>query len=211
MALITERIPLSSLELIRNQVAAVLLAELQQQSMLYQGVDDTLSALLAATTIWSERFEPFNDNELPAVQLFFFNADYDNKHQHSQRGTYQYYLDLFTSARGTTSGRATQLASRDAHRIMMIIYGILEHPRYYNLNLPDSVDPIIQGTQLVSIKRTEEENTSSGLGAMMYRIIYEVRVTETTLTIQGVPLQESDITVRIDETDLGYQYLYTAP
>lgn len=211
MALITERIPLSALELIRDQIASVLLSEIAMQSTLYATEDPALSTLLANTTLWSERFEPFNDNELPAMQLFFFNADYDNKHQHSKRGTYQYYIDLFTSARSTSAALASQIASRDAHRIMMIVNDILEDPHYYNLGFPTSADPIVQGTEVVSIKRTEEENTSSALGAMMYRLIFEVRATETTLTISGVPLLENSVTVRIDETDLGYQYLYQAP
>lgn len=211
MAVIPDRLPASSLEIVRDQIGTILALEIAEQATLNMGVDDTLSALLTRTTVFAERFEPFADNEFPAIAFYFFNGSFDNKFQHSKRGTYHYYLDLFTSSKSNANQSSSQVASVNAHRIAMIIHDILEDPRYLTLGLPTSPSPIIQGTNVINIKRTEEENTASALGTMMYRIIFEVRVTENTQTITGVPLVGQDTTVRIDQTNLGYQYSYQAP
>ena len=213
MALITDRLPPSALEVVRDQIGTILAQEIAMQATLNNGVDAVLEQLLTrlSTRIFAERFEPFTDNQLPAVAFFFFNGSFDNKNQHHKRGTYHYYLDLFTSAKASTTQSSSQIASVNAHRIAMIIHDILEDPHYITLGLDASTTPIIQGTNVINIKRTEEENTASALGTMMYRIIFEVRVTETMQTITGVPLVGQDTTVRIDQTDLGYQYSYQAP
>lgn len=210
MAQITDRILPSALEVIRDQIGVILADEIANQAVLNQTADPDLAALLTNFTLFSERFEPPNDNELPAVLFFFFNGDFDQKSQHTKRGIYHYYLDLYTSAISNPGNTSSQVASADAQRIAMIINHILEHPHYLTLNLPTRPNPVVARTQVINIKRTEEENTHSGLGVMMYRIIFQVEVSENTGTITGVPVDRATTNVRIEQTDLGYQYIYQA-
>ena len=210
MAQITQAIGPSRLELVRDAIGTILRDELTNQATLQASTDPDLSSQLTALNIFGERFYPINDNEMPAIDIFLFNADFDNKFQHSKRGTYHYYIDIFTASDATSSSAADATSSLRAHRLAMLINAILEDPNYLTLGFTPG-DGVVQTTIMRNIKRTEETNTRDGRAVMMYRMIFEVVVTEDTQTIQGLPLTLVTTNVRIDETDIGYQYVYQAP
>lgn len=211
MAQITTAIGQSRLELVRDAIGVILRDELSNQATLQAGSDPDLAAQLNAISIFGERFYPINDSNMPAIDIFFFNGDFDNKdYTNSKRGTYQYYIDIFTASDSRSAENADRLSSIRAHRLAMLVHDILEDPHYITLGFTPS-DGVVQRTLLTNIKRTEETNTRDGRAVMMYRIIYEVVVTENTETITGLPLAIASTNVRIAETDLGYQYLYQAP
>lgn len=207
MALITQAIANGNLELIRDRIASILLDELNNQATLQAASDPDLAEQLNQINIYGERFYPVNDSNFPAILIFFFNGDFDEKSQHSKRGTYHYYIDLLAKAESTLENNADHLAALRVQRIAMLINAILEDPNYLTLGFPASAG-VVQRTLVRNIKRTEEENTHDALGAIMYRMIFEVVTAERTQTINGVPLSLSTTNVRIAQTDLGYQYIY---
>lgn len=207
LALITEAIAQSNLELLRDRIASILVDELNNQATLQQSVDPDLAAQLSALQVFSERFYPLSDSEFPAIVIFFFIGEYDNKSQHSKRGVYQYYIDLLTKAQSTPANNADKISAIRAQRLALLINAILEDPNYLTLGFPPA-DGVVQRTLVRNLKRTEEEYTRDALGALMYRLIFEVVVAEQTNTIASVPLALSTTNVRIAETDRGYQYIY---
>ncbi len=211
MAQITTAIGQSRLELVRDRIGTILRDELSNQATLQASTDPDLAAQLTALNVFGERFYPINDNDMPAIDIFFFNGDFDNKdHTTSKRGTYQYYIDVFTASESTATSNADRTSSLRAHRLAMLVHDILEDPNYLTLGFLPS-EGVVQKTLLTNIKRTEETNTRDGRAVMMYRLIYEVVVTENTETISPTALSSVATNVRIAETNLGYEYLYTAP
>lgn len=211
MPQITTAIGQSRLELVRDRIGTILRDELTNQATLQASTDPDLSAQLTALNVYAERFYPINDADMPAIDIFFFNADFDNKDlRSSKRGIYQYYIDIFTASDATTSSDADRTSSLRAHRLAMLVHDILENPNYITLGFTPS-DGVVQRTLVSSVKRTEESNTRDGRAVMMYRLIYEVVVTENTETISPSALSFVATNVRIEETNLGYEYLYTAP
>lgn len=208
MAQITAAIGQSRMELVRDAIGVILRDELTNQATLQ--TDPDLVSQLNALQVFGERFAPLNHNDMPAIDIFFFNGDFDNKAQHSKRGTYHYYIDIFTASNANAADDADRRSSLRAHRLAMLVNAILEDPHYLTLGFQAS-DGVIQTTLLRNIKRTEESYNRDGRGMMMYRMIFEVVVAEQTGTITGVPLTLVTTNVRIDETDIGYQYIYQAP
>ncbi len=216
MAVIDEILGPSSFELIRDRTAAILADELGNQAVLQaQAVtpDQDLIEQLTRLKIVTERFRPFNESDYPALDVFLFQDEFDNKSQQSVRGTIQLYLDLYTDGERKAIDRESdagdQLSAKRAQRIVGLIRTILEHPAYNTLDFDVTAgEVIIQRTLVSAVKRTEEENTRDGLNVMMYRVIFEVVASETTNALDGLPLALATTDVKIDETDLGYQYIF---
>ena len=215
MPLIDEALGFNAFELIRDRTAAIIADELGNQAELQAQVanpDTDLVEQLEKLKIVTERFRPFNESDYPAVDVFLFQDEFDNKAQQQVRGTMHLYLDVYTDGvrKGTDpkSDAGDQLSSKRGQRIAGLIRTILEHPAYVTLLFNPPAECYINRTIVRSIKRTEEENTKDGLSVMLYRVIFEVVSSEETNALPSRELALATTDVRIGETSLGYQWIY---
>ena len=140
MAQIDEALGPNVYELVRDRIGAILADEIQSQATLQQGVptpDTDLIEQLQSLKVVTERFRPFNESDYPAVDLFVYQNEYDNKTQQSVRGTVRFYLDLYTDGLRKTpdpnDDAGDQLSAKRGQRIAGIIRTIFEHPAYITL------------------------------------------------------------------------------
>ena len=89
---------------------------------------------------------------------------------------------------------------------MGMIRFIFESPHYIRLGFDDAT-LFINKTIVQSIKRTEEENARDSGNMIMYRIVFEVDLTEEQDQVPSVALNASYTNVTIEETDLGFEYI----
>ena len=195
-------------EVVRDLLGTILADELTSQAALQ--TDPVIKKNLEELKVVSERFRPFNEQELPALDIYLFSAEFDNKDQSCARNTAIYHLDIYSEGTADDDDDGDKKSAIKAHSIAGIIRGILEHNEYIYLTTEDLPGPqrFIQRTLLRSIKRMEEEFTRDAGNTIMFRIMYEVVMSEVVGTIDGQPLQLHTTEVRIDETDLGYEYIY---
>ena len=215
MSRITDAIAPARFEEVRDAIATILITEFTAQAALQ--TDPELIETLNEAKVYSEMFRPPNASELPALQVFLFSAEYDNQNPTAARGQYIFYIDTFLGSAEGDSDFGDQLASKKSHALIGIIRGILSHPHWICLGFDPAAqkaagdEAFIHHSHIMNIKRMEEENTRDADSIMMYRIILEVVLTENTRQIPTGPLVASDTDVRIDTTDLGFQYVVEFP
>lgn len=204
MAKITTSIPVQKFEIVRDRIAAILIEELTNQAVLQP--DGYLKNLLNSIKVYSERFHPFSESEMIAISVFFFNNDFDSKQQQSIRGKNTFFIDLFGFSPSTNREEGDKINAVNLQRIIGMIRFIFESPHYIRLGFDDP--PLfINKTIVQSIKRTEEENARDSGNIIMYRVVFEVDLTEEQDQVPSVALNSSYTNVTIEETDLGFEYI----
>lgn len=197
MALITTIIPLQSFELVRNQLGAILIDEIHNQSVL-NGNNADIDA-----KVWLERIVPFDKTEMPAVNIMLSNGTYDEFNIKQDDGTYIINIDVYTSGKSTAANDGDKLAMLKLQRLIGIIRAIIQDPKYYTLgfNLP-----FVMKRKIESIQISEPTLQDDALHSVMGRLSLSVKVPETTF-IPGAPLIAGNETkVKLYLTDKGYQY-----
>lgn len=208
MAVIPTIIGQRNFEVIRDQIAAILTDELNQQRTLLSEVtgddrDQDLINYLGDLDIITERYAEPSEEDFPFVDVFFFNDDFDNKDPFAKRGTTQYIIDVFSigEKQTPTGSEGGVVSATRGQRVAGMIDSILEFPHYNKLLQPNGV---VNRTLVRSIKRTEEENSRDSINIILYRVIFEVVMGESVGSLTG-PLAQNNITnVSIGESDLGY-------
>ena len=75
-------------------------------------------------------------------------GDYDNMDVVDTRGTYTYFIDVFTRAKETDAEKGDTIAALKLQRILGIVRTILEDPQYRTLTF---VAPSIEHTEIKEI------------------------------------------------------------
>lgn len=183
-------------ELIRDQIAAIIADEMQNQATLAS--DATL-----APDVWIERFIPFDKSELPAIDIFFQNANYNENTPVTAKGENNYQIEVITAAKSTIDDDGDTLASRYCERLIGIIRTILSHPEYYKL---DFAENFIYNTRISSIRmsepRREQDGTHTTTGLLTFTVIAEEYNKETS------PSTGDRITTNkalLNETEKGFK------
>lgn len=190
MALIQEHILPRNFELIRDQIASILVDEFQNQPE------------MIGVTVWAERKIPFTQSELPAVNILFQKSDYDSKNVSYKRGNNIFLIDVYASEPSTDSESGDKLASIKTQRMAGIIDYILEHPYYITLGF----DPgFIQSSLVRSIQVSDAQKQDS-LHNVISRLEFEVKASEETSNIQPIIAEGYDTQVKIELTDFGFKY-----
>lgn len=197
--------------MVRDAIGVILRDELSHQATLQASIDPTLASQLNALSVFAERFHAVDHQKMPAIDIFFFNADFDNKdHTGTKRASVQFYLDILTASNATATDSADRISSLNGQRLAMLVHDILEDPAYTTLGFPRT-NGIVQRTLVTNIKRTEESYNPDGRGIMLYRLIFDVILTENREDVSpAIPLDQINTRVRIAETNLGYEYQFIA-
>lgn len=195
MAKISSIIGNSYFEQIRDRIALILALEIENQLLLSGNYD-------IDADVWLERSIPFDKVELPAVNVSLASGNYANKNMGSVDGTYDFFIDCFTSSKTSTSVEGDKRATLKLHRLLAVCRSILENPVYKTL---DFTPPGIQHTMVTSLNIRSNQGADA-LNTMMGRILFRVVANERTSLLTAPEIKEFYTSVKIDTSDEGYVY-----
>lgn len=203
MGIITNTIPPQADELIRDRIGAIAKDELINQFLTYNPdafVED----------VWIERVVPFDQIELPAVNVHTPKGDYENTHQGSADGIYTFDIDVHTSAESTNTTGGDVLANFKLKRLLGILRYIFADPKYKTLGFQPGL--FIEWVRVVGydIKPNYRDNNglwSAALNSAMGRLTIQVKANQAN-TLIAPPLLDTHITqVKLLLTENGYKYI----
>jgi len=208
MALIPGIIPQQNFETIRNQIAFVLAQELASQYARNNTIPQVQKVEI-------ERFIPINEEtESPLVNVSCDMGSYDNGNMVKWDGTYMFNIDAYTTANSTADDAGDKLAMVSLGRLVGLIRAILCNPIYKTLGLDAGT---IADAKVERFFITDKSTVKDALSGVVGRVQYSLRCVETIDTVNiitGVPLQDSTVTVTLNEDKtIGYFYdlVTTAP
>lgn len=195
---LTALIPQQNYELVRDRIALILSEELLNQ------FDLGMNELEGMEGVWVGRVSPFQESELPAVNVTLDNTAFENQNAISVTGQNQYYIDVYARAKNTDDADADKLADRALDRIVGAICSILRFPDYRTLNF---TAPSIGGTAVTRFSKgiSNPDDASSSKAA---RIEFMVRCPETTELNTAVDIASHYTTVKLAETEKGYLWIW---
>jgi len=151
------------------------------------------------------------------VVIYLFNCVYDNQNVQHARGRCDFFLDIYgreaatQDADGNNAEDGDKLAALKIQVIISLIRSILEDPSWIRLGFDAEVvgnDTFIHGHEVTSVQRTEPKHNQDAGNILMYRLTFQVTLSENTNNIDLPPLALASTDVRISETEHGYQYVY---
>lgn len=188
-------IPSQRFELIRDRIAQILVLELANQKLLTS--NDLFDAV-----VWIERFIAFDKEDLPAINVYLSDANYDNQTPITARGKNTYNIDIHTSAKHENGIDGDKLATFKLHKLAGVIRTILESPDYLRLDFENG---IIQNTEIVSLN-IGTPNESDGCHSITGRLVFTATANEITKELTGIDSTQYDTTVLLGETTKGFFY-----
>lgn len=199
-AKLTALIPQQNFELVRDRIALILSEELENQR------DLGMTELEGMQGVWVGRVAPFQEDELPAVNVTLDNTAFENQSMVSVTGQNLFYIDVYTRAKATDDADADKLADRALDRIVGAICAILRFPDYRTLNF---APPSLGGTKVTRFSKglSNPDDANSSKAA---RIEFMVQCPETTELNTAVDIASHYTTVKLAETDKGYLWIWEA-
>lgn len=187
-------------ELIRDRIALILKEELSNQATIQ--ADNTLNP-----DVYIERIIDFGISELPAVNVYLNRSTFDEGTGEPtvKPGSYNYYIDVHTSGKATDAKRGDEASGVHLHRLMGLIFAILENPHYIRLDFQPSFG--ITNRQITDTQIAEPKQTGDSYFLMAGRTILKVHVNEEVNEIEGDAGETGTYQFKIGETDKGYQVL----
>lgn len=199
MALITTVIGKQAFELIRDRIASILVLELSNQVVL--GTD------VVNPSIWTERLIPFNNSELPALNVNMSSGGFSGQTIIQSNGTYLFNIDCYVKAPSTGYDDGDVTAMLLLQRLIGVCRAILEASQYKTLDFPP---PFISSrhAQAINISTPKTEDSES---VAMGRLTFEVKAVETAEVLDAILLVANYTQVKISLTNKGYQYKFFGP
>jgi len=199
-ALITSLIPQQNYEAIGQQIASILAIELPNQKTLGSGLPDV--------KIFSESMQFTDKTDMPCINVCFFNGEYDRKTTRSTHGEYLFTIDVYANGKGDDNSPGDLKASNMMKRLMGIIRAILDDNKYSQLGFAPPVP--IESIMVKKIGAMPQPNTDDTLSSVYGRLLLMVRCVEDMSLVTGVICNQQDTTVKINNTEDGYQFINTA-
>lgn len=185
-------------ELIRDKLAVILMEELINQGSI-SSPQETF-----AKGVWVERVIPFDQpTNFPCINIILDNGEYSNKDQKMVDGWYKFYICAYTSSKSTANDKGDTLAKIKLHKLLGLCRAILENPVYNTLDYPEIG---IKTTKVGSIIINQPENQNDATNAVVGYLEFFVRVAETVILKDPIPLALSSTTVRLYDTNEGYMW-----
>jgi hypothetical protein len=197
-ALITNIIPPDGFELVRDAIGAILLLELQNQK--------TLQGFSEEVTIYQERIKPIQTDEDLFINVLLDSATYSQYTPKDQQGRTIYFIDICTTGQASTGITGDMDSSTRLHRFMRMCRYILSSDLYDTLGFERRLG-LIGGKYVESFATAEPQHKEDSYYTRMGRISFAVRITENQNLATPISLFGNDTTVKLQETEHGYQYV----
>jgi hypothetical protein len=201
MSVISNEIGRQSFELIRDQIGAILYDELDGQYL--QSYDPLMQA-----RVYLERFVPFNQSELPCINITLGNVNFESKTPIESDGVNMFFIDVYTKATAAPGDQPDTgaYAQKQMHKLVGVCRAILEDARYSTLGFEA---PFIGHRRISGIKFADPE-TKDTVSVAKGRITMIVKANEENGSTTPRLLAEFQTVVKINESDSGYMYFGTA-
>lgn len=161
--------------------------------------------------LWMERFIPFSESELPAVNISFVGGVHEQSTQQYDVYTHSYNIDVYVAKDNELNNsivlkRGDVLSRLELKKILGIIRAILSNSLYRRLNFEPG---LIQTTKLpnIDIAEGDAKNGLDGANISMGRLLYSAKAVEQTILEEGILIGGSDIVSKLEETDKGYKFI----
>lgn len=188
-------IPTQKFETIRDAIGVILATELAKQKTLTTNI-------LFDAPVYVERFVPFDNTEIPAVNVVYNDTKFTNQDHLSQTGESTYYIDVVTSANDSTSIRGDKQASINCQKLLGVIRAILSAGEYRFLGLAQG---IVQNKTISDITISQPSFNGDSLHTISGRLTIRIKANETNSDLASIVLTEIFTNFTIDETGLGYK------
>ena len=187
-------IPQQQFELIRDQIGLIIALELSNQYIL-QPTQDVLNA-----KVFLERFIPFDDTELPAINIYFDKETFSAKNHLSAVGDLQYNIDCHVLANDEDGKRGDYESSIKLHKLLGTIRYILASAEYLRLGLTAGIVEKKEITSIAVAPSNVQDSNHINIG----RISFSVRSSESVQELSGSPVESIQTNAKIESTDKGY-------
>jgi hypothetical protein len=195
MSKINTIIPTQAFEVIRDRIAEILTDEVAQQFTLTS--DENINATVSLEDTCTN-----DKTDFPLISIELAKGDYDNENQGSSRGTYTFNINVFCNSKSNSTQRGDYLAAVKSQRLAGIVRAILMNSVYNKLGF---APPFVQNVSVLSIQ-VAQVTQHDALSTSMTRLVFQVRVNETTPFITPVLIAGYETMVKIGATELGYHY-----
>lgn len=196
---ITENIPVDPSETLRNQIAFILKAELDNQVSL-KGLDDEINVFTGRTTA-------FQSSEKMIFNVLLDSGNSTSENQVSSFYRYVYYVDLYVSLKEKNDEDADEETSVKRDFYSGMVRYILSDHRNRTLSLPLGV---IQNVTVESFDNFEAMETQSSVPSKISRITFAVRSSTNHQLWSGLEFSGSETGMKLEQTQLGYQIVKTS-
>lgn len=195
MSKINDTLLPEAFEFIRDRIAEILIDELANQNLNHGNY-------FADVETFVERSIAFDKTELPCINVCVGNGGYSNQHQGQSQGDYIYFIDTHTNAKTDDDNSADKIAAIHAQRLAGLIRSILENPIYKTLGF---VPPYISRRYMEKFEIGAPKQNDA-MKSQMIRQYFHVSVAETSKLIVPSMIAGYDTVVKINNTNMGYQY-----
>lgn len=206
---LTEKIPRQMFELVRDRIAQIIALELAGQVAL-----DPADEQLQGITVFTDRFVPLAETELPAVDVLFSSSAYETSSVMRADGPSTYVINVFTkqdtqiTEGGDKVARGDTLSVNQNSRILGVIRAILQSSPYKSLAFAPS-EVSIGGRKVDRLMSVDpsavDENVSNVSKGMLQ---FTVKFCETAELDKTRILEELVTTGRIFESTRGISWKF---
>jgi hypothetical protein len=203
-AVIGTTISPQSYEIVRDRIGRILAEEITNQYALTKDKDLKVNN-------WIERFIPFDNKELPSVNVSLAEGMYGQPGMWNTAiqadGLYRYYIDCYVNAVSKDGEGGDSKAIVKLHRLMGVCRSIIMDARYVRLGFKAPPGFVasrhIESIQIKDPNPKENDMQSTVMG----RIVLSVKLPETPEYAQFSPTRTTKTTVKLSDTDKGYLWI----
>lgn len=200
--MINEAIGSQNFELIRDRIGEILANELNNQATLKS--DESLNS--DNLTVWTERFIPFDKEELPAINVALSSGDYSGETPVTADGSYLYTIDIFTKAKTKKNGTSLELGDKKSSLQCQMITGLCRSILMNSLYLTLGFERGYIHRRKINSLNVAQLKEQEGIYPFMIRLEMTVKVTETTIEELPTDAAGYDSVFTINETDKGFKF-----
>lgn len=196
MSRINEIIPQQGFEIVRDVIGAIVKLELEAQKV--------LASLPEDINVYVGRTTPFDKAENMMINVLTDSANYSAFTEKNAQGRTIYFIDVYVRNKASDDKTGGENSTVLLESYVGKIRYILQDHRYNTLGLDP---PRILGTYIESIEFFESKNQQDSSFIKMGRITFSTRINESQGLWTGTLFAESYTSVKIEETEHGYQYV----
>lgn len=195
MSQLNQVIQRQGFEVIKEQVGAILKNELENQKAL-QNFDLPINVFL-------DRVVPYDDSEQLMFNVGLRSYSKSNKSQYGAHVEAEFSIDVYTSSKQKSTGRADEISSNIRDRYIGLCDAILSSTKYYQLLFEA---PRIMNTMVNGVQTYEASNNQDFKFVSMSRLTFQVKYNEDYETWNGLDFKQMITNVKIDLTEKGYKF-----